>query len=247
MHKRVKKLRTPPTLLLRFSCWSRSFIVGWFIVIGCSSNQLTRERFNLTEAGDPNRTENTLTGNEVIRQGDQVKISVAGYPEFDTTSVVGETGTIAVRLVGELPVVGLTKAQLTELLTARLGVYIRSKVTLTVSVIDKAAQNVTVLGAVERQGNYPATTEVPLLQIIAAAGGSTPESDLRHIRVFRKGDFSRHIEVDLSQNMDRNPGDLPKVGPGDTVYVPKEENIVRELSGFFRDVIFLFSFFTLVR
>ena len=38
---------------------------------------------------------------------------------------------------------------------------------------------------------------------------------------------------------------IPIVRPGDIIYVPRNENVIRELSVFMRDVIFIFGFFEL--
>ena len=52
------------------------------------------------------------------------------------------------------------------------------------------------------------------------------------------------IEIDLARHLERGDIDnIPKVKSGDTVFIPTEENVVRDLSDFLRDVLLLFGFF----
>jgi polysaccharide export outer membrane protein len=182
--------------------------------------------------------------NYVIRQGDQIKISVWGYPEFTTEGLVKETGTFTVPLIGELVVGGLTKEQFTEQLKQKLAVYIKGEMQLSITVISTILPKVAVLGAVTRQDNYTITNDVSLIEILSTAGGTTQDSDLRHIKIIRSIKNSEPIEVDLITYIEKGKVEtIPMVHPGDTVYIPKKSNIVRELSDFMRDAIFIFGFF----
>jgi polysaccharide export outer membrane protein len=182
----------------------------------------------------------------VIRKGDDVQITVWGYSEFNTTTSVRENGVIGLPLVGEVKAEGLTVEQLKQRLLALLAEYVQGDVRLTVTVGSAVGQKITVLGAVVRQENYPVKTELTLLEVLSTAGGTTPESDLRRIRIFPGGSNVQPIEVDLSWYMENgNIHSLPLVRPGDTVFVPKRENVVREVADFARDIVFLFGFFRL--
>lgn len=212
--------------------------VGIFLA-GCGGSQLTSERsagiFQTAEFGDEN--------SYVIRQGDQIRIRVQEYPEFDTTAIVRETGTITLHLIGELPVAGLTKGQFTKDLVSKLSLYVKNEVTVTISIINREGLNVTVLGEVARQGNYPAPVDGSLLEILATAGGPIPSADLRHVKIFRNRDYSSPIEADLTLTLNKlKVGEkLPTVGGGDIVFVPKEENFVSQMGNYLRDAFFLFS------
>jgi polysaccharide biosynthesis/export protein len=179
----------------------------------------------------------------VIRQGDQIRIRVQEYPEFDTTAVVSEAGTISVHLVGELPVAGLTKAQFTKDFVSKLSLYVKKEAAVTISIINRESLNVTVLGSVARQGVYPAPLDGSLLEILATAGGPVTDSDLRHVKIFRNRDYSRPIEADLTLTLNKpEVGEkLPTVGGGDIVFIPKEENFVSQMGNYLRDAFFLFS------
>lgn len=221
-------------------------IVFSFRFVGCSSSDEMVKDHNaqtIRSGSQPLQTE-AQADNYLIRQGDQVQLSVWGYPEFNATAIVKETGTISIPLVGEQVAGGLTKEQFTTQIQKKLSEYIQGEVKITVSVVSSVSQKVAVLGAVSKQDNYPVTTDVSLLQILSTAGGTTTDSDLRHVKILR-GELKRQpIEVDLTWYIENGSVEsVPLVRPGDTVFVPKRGNIIRELSDFMRDAIFIFGFF----
>ncbi len=182
----------------------------------------------------------------VIRQSDQIKIELWSYPEFNTSTVVKELGTVTIPNIGEMTAAGLTKDQFRQLLMTKFGEYIQGEVKLSLTVISAIPEKITILGAVSRQDNYPLVSEVTLLEALSMAGGVTTESDLRAVRILRGGLNSQPIEVDLTFYVDQgNIESIPIVRPGDTIFVPRTDNAVRELSLFMRDVIFIFGFFQL--
>lgn len=192
--------------------------------------------------------DDTINYKSFIKAGDQLQIMVWGYPEFNTTSTVKDYGTVTIPLVGEVMAAGLSTDRFTNEVAKRLTEYIKGEPNVTISHIEMN-KRISVMGAVSKQDNYPALADVSLVEIIAAAGGPEPNADLRHIKIFRNGGKTRDvIEVDLEWHLET--GDLeniPKVKSGDTVFVPVEENLMRELSDFVRDALILFGFFTLLR
>lgn len=183
------------------------------------------------------------TAPPVIKQGDNVEISVWGYPEFTTSTTVKMGGTVTLPLVGDIKAEGLSKADFTELVKARLSEYVKGNPKITISISSPLVQKVTVLGEVTRQDTYPVTSEVPLIELLSTAGGTTADSDLNHVRILRY-DTDQPIEVNVQRYIETGNVDMmPKVRPGDTVFVPKKENFVRSFSDFLRDVVLLFGFF----
>jgi polysaccharide export outer membrane protein len=186
---------------------------------------------------------------EGINIGDQIQLSVLGYPEFNLTTTVKESGTIALPLVGDITAVGLTKKQLEEQIVTKLSEFVKTSVYVTVSITSAAVQNIIVLGQVSNQGSYPATSPLSIFQVFANAGGLAEQADLRHVKVYRGGDLRREVEIDLSGVV--APGTAagdraPTVSPGDLVYVPKSENFFREFSPFIYDILVLLTLFSLV-
>jgi polysaccharide export outer membrane protein len=223
-----------------------SIVVISTLIIGCSSSdEMTKD--NLTQiirSGSKSIQVEAQSDNYIIRQGDQIKLSVWSYPEFNTDGPVKETGAITVPLVGEIVAAGLTKEQFSDQMQKKLAEFIQGEVKLTVSVQSTVAQKVAVLGAVSKQENYPVTSDISLLEILSTAGGTTAESDLRHVKILRGGMSRQPIEVDLTWYIENgNIESLPIIRPGDTIYIPKKANVIRELSDFMRDAIFIFGFF----
>jgi len=131
-------------------------------------------------------------------------------------------------------------------LKERLSEYVKGDPRITISHIDMNSR-VSVMGAVTKQDNYPVMTDESLIEIIAAAGGPAEGADLRHVKLFRNGKRNDVIDVDITRHLeDGDMEDIPKVKPGDMVFVPKEENLMRELSDYARDILVLFGFFSLL-
>ncbi|HMD14609.1 MAG TPA: polysaccharide biosynthesis/export family protein, partial [Bacteroidota bacterium] len=217
--------------------------------VGCSSSDEIAKN-NLTQiirSGSRPIEAEIQTDSYVIRQSDTIEVSVWGYPEFNTKAPVKETGAVTVPLLGEINVAGFTKDQFTQQLKKKLSVYIQGEVKLTVTVSSTLTQKVSLLGEVTKQQNYPLTTDATLIDILSAAGGTTVDSDLRHIKILRSGMKRQPIDVDLTWYMENGNLDaVPIIHPGDTIFVPKRENVIRELSDFMRDAIFIFGFFRIL-
>lgn len=237
------------------------FLIAFFILLatnGCAgapimSRNSNYENYSYQSVGvqDPKSnigSLNVATKNveDIIHPGDQVQIMVWGYPEFNTTTTVKEFGTVTIPLVGELMAAGLSKDDFTKAVKERLSEYVKGDPQITVSHI-AMNERVSVMGAVNKQDNYPVLTEEPLVEIIAAAGGPATGADMQHVKIFRHGSNYNVVEVDLTRHLaDGSMQSIPKVKPGDTVFVPKEENVMREMSGYARDVLLLFGFFRIL-
>jgi len=226
------------------------------VLAGCSSQMAERpsgyESLNgsgpdYSNVGSLRASPDTSAYGNLIKPGDQIQLIVWGYPEFNTTTLVKDYGTITVPLIGEVVAAGLTSGQLTEQLKQRLSEYVKGDVRLTVSHVGMD-KRVSVVGAVNKQGNYPALTESSLVEVLAEAGGPTATADLEHLKIFRSGSRSDVVDVDLTAYL--KGGDtqyIPRVGPGDTIFVPEQQNFVRDFSVYASEVVILFGFFALLR
>lgn len=250
--KSLSGKKIPTSLSNRIFAFGLIFVLTWSLELhlsGCgASHPLSESNIVFSHFDSLGRAEDTQSPLYTIRPGDQIRIISLEISELDTTVTVGEDGFIPMRLIGPISVIGMTRSGLIELLDSKLRQYVKTRFSLSISITNTSILTITFLGEISRQGNLPIQGEISILQAIAAAGGPTTESDLRHIFIFRRGDYAHPSEIDLSPNiLAGGLGNVPTVKPGDTVYVPRIENIVRDLSNFFRDVIFLFSLFTLAR
>ncbi len=183
----------------------------------------------------------------IIRPGDQVQVMVWGYPEFNTTTTVKNYGTITLPLVGDVIAAGFTENQLARELKQRLSEYIKGDARINISHVSMN-NRISVMGAVNKQGNYPALGDLSLIEVIADAGGTATDADLRHVKIIREGKLKNAEEVNLQRSLENGTfQNVPQVKPGDTVFGPAEENIVREIASYGQDVLVLFGFFALFR
>jgi protein involved in polysaccharide export with SLBB domain len=229
-----------------FSLLAVIVLITAFFLAGCSpSSEIAKESANqIIRSGSKPVQIEAQSDSYVIRIGDQIQLSVWGYPEFNVSLVVRESGAIPVPLVGDFMAAGFTKEQFTDKLRQKLSEYLQGEIQLNVIVSSTIAQKIAILGEVTHQENYPLTADVSLIEALTTAGGTTAESDLRHIRILRGGLARQMTEVDLTAYIESGNVDaIPMVRPGDTIFVPKRSNVVRELSDFMRDAIFIFGFF----
>ncbi len=229
------------------------------VLAGCSLETVTRPSTTVfppanfkalsesSNVGSLRANADSVNNESIIRPGDQIQITVWGYPEFNTTTTVKEFGTITVPLIGEVIAAGLTVGQLRDQLKQRLSEYVKGNARLTVTHIGMDKQ-VSVMGAVTKQGNYPALTELTLIEVLSDAGGPTATADLTHIRIYRHSMHAEVIDVDLEEYLQTgNVQYIPRVGPGDVVFVPEKQNFVLAFSAYASEVVFLFGFFALLR
>ncbi len=210
---------------------------------GCASTDVTTEPTTVPPfdpAAFPEPRDETR-----INAGDQIEVSVWGYDEFYTERTVSSQGYIIIPLVGEVPARGLTKEEFSDNLREELSEYIPGDINLTVSVISSSNQMVSVFGSVGVPDNYEIMDQATLIEILSRAGGTTIEADLRNITIYRETGYNNPIHVDLTRYLrgEEHPSNITPVMPGDIVYVPRQENLVREMSEFMRDVVFLLGMF----
>jgi polysaccharide export outer membrane protein len=237
-------------LSMKISILFLSVIVTALFVSGCgSSNQVPKEHaVQILRSESKSIQSDTVSENYVIRQGDSIQVNVWGFAQFSTFNVVKPSGMMTMPLMGEIAAEGLTKEQFVSALEKRLSEYIQGEIKLIVTIVSKSTKKVSVFGAVTRQENYPLTSDLTLVEVLAMAGGTTPEADLRHIRILRSGPDRPPIEVDLMSFVENgNIDNVPIIRAGDTVFVPKEEDVIKQLSLYMGSAVLLFSFFVLFK
>ncbi|HYG55508.1 MAG TPA: polysaccharide export protein EpsE [Burkholderiales bacterium] len=109
--------------------------------------------------------------------GDALRITVFQQPDLTTETRVSERGTIAMPLIGEVKVAGLTAqqagAQIGE--AFKKGQYLKNP-QVAVAVTTVRSQQVSVIGLVTRPGRYGLEDiNYKVADVIAAAGGFAPD------------------------------------------------------------------------
>jgi len=106
--------------------------------------------------------------------GDKVSVLVFGQPDFSTEIVLDETGTVALPLLGSVPLGGLTPVEAEKAIASRLSQGYLEKPAVTVRL--QEARPVYVMGKVRNPGSYPFRPGLSALAAVALAGGfGTPE------------------------------------------------------------------------
>jgi polysaccharide export outer membrane protein len=157
--------------------------------------------------------------------GDQVKLTVFGRPEMDTTTYVADDGSIRVPLAGEVSIGGLSPSEAGQRVEAALrsGQFLVDP-HVTFTVIQSRSQRVSVLGEVHTPGRYPMESNTTVLDLLAQAGGETDKgADTIYIlRPDGTGALQR-IAVDLKTAVDSNnsmPAVMQTLRGGDSLFVP---------------------------
>lgn len=226
------------TILKMGSLFALALFLG-----GCgSSNQLQEESARQQSTNEPTAT--VQDDDYKIRPGDEIEILVWEQPNFNTNTEVSSNGTIAIPLVGEVEVSGLTQEELRSVLIDRMSEYIRDDINLTLSIRSTDRMLVSVFGMVESPDNYPIVDETSIFKMLSVAGGPSDEANIRRVKIYRKNGDPNYETIDLTHYLDSGQMDsAAMVRPGDVVYVPRRDNIVREMSEFLRDVVLLFGIF----
>jgi polysaccharide biosynthesis/export protein len=156
--------------------------------------------------------------------GDLISIKVFQNPDLSGEVRISETGTIAVPLVGDLKVSGLTTTDVGALISKRLqdGNFVKQP-SVSVGIAQFRSLQVSILGHVTRPGKYPLEQSLNRVsEVVALAGGVTPAGADTIWVIRQEGGKERKIEIDLPGLM--QAGDPSKDIPvknGDTVFVPR--------------------------
>jgi polysaccharide export outer membrane protein len=171
----------------------------------------------------------TAAGDYAIGPKDLLEIRVLELPELNVERRVSDAGALDVPLLGELPVSGMTaaevRARIEELVTEK---YVNRA---NVSVVVKEFTNkpVSVLGAVQRPGSLAISGQWTLMKAITAAGGLTERAGSK-IYVLRRADngLSDTLEINTQDlfesatplwNIPIQPADVINVVPRSTITV----------------------------
>jgi len=118
----------------------------------------------------------------VVRPGDVLRIGVWPDQTLSGEFRVESTGSVYLPVLGEVPVAGRPIEQVRADLRTRYRAVMANPV-VTVSPLFR----VSVLGAVQRPGLYPAEPEQTVFDAISQAGGFLPEARQEEVRLIRDG------------------------------------------------------------
>jgi polysaccharide biosynthesis/export protein len=159
----------------------------------------------------------------VIGTGDLVSVQVFDVPEISRELRVSQTGTIGIPLIPvRLHVAGLTELQaerkIQEVLESN-GLVSHPEVTVTVK--EKKNRPITIVGAVAHPMVYEADRQARLIDVLAAAGGISPDAGDHVIITRPERDSSSDSSQDSAQappinGQDATPAPAQNAHPPDT-------------------------------
>jgi polysaccharide export outer membrane protein len=158
---------------------------------------------------------------------DLVEVKVLEIPELNVERRVSDGGTVALPLIGDFSVEGLTASEFRSRLEALLKEKYVNRADVSVVVKDYANKPVTVVGAVQRPGPLTISGRWTLLQAISAAGGLTEVAG-RKIYVLRRSDNGLSDTLEVStDDLFRNAAQTWNVPiyPSDVVNVPARSTL----------------------
>lgn len=179
-----------------------------------------------------------MSGAEVeyhLGPGDILKIEVIGEADFSGTMQVNANGFITMKLVGDIPVGGMTLIQVKDKIAEVLGRDYLLNPQIKVEIVEFKSKKIVVLGEVKKPGEYFLNRDwTTLLEIISLVGGITENAGDKAI-IFRKNPESAtpeatdRLEISLQQLLGGNTAENAKIMPNDMVNFPsrKTENLER--------------------
>ena len=124
-------------------------------------------------------------GPYTLGRDDVIRIEVRSQPEFSGDFVVGFDGRIQYNYLGDIPIAGLTKYEVQQVLEKLLEKYVRVPV-VTVQIVAYNSKVVYVIGEVNRPGKFIMRGDaIKLREAILAAGLPTHAAALSRVHVIK--------------------------------------------------------------
>ena len=142
--------------------------------------------------------------------GDVIRLNIWREPDLTGEFLVQEDGTAVLPRVGAIHVTEYTPSSLKQNLVAEFGKTLRNP-----SVEVVVLRRILITGEVGQEGVYPADPTMSLVEVLALAGGPTPNAKSDRVILIREGE---EIEIDLDEPIEvRNVA----LQSGDQLLVPR--------------------------
>ena len=161
---------------------------------------------------------------------DQVSLAVFDEPDLSTVQRLDAKGQMRVPLLGNVRFSGMTIRDAEEMLEKRYieGEFLKEPM-VTVKIVEYAARQVSVLGAVRSPGVIPFPFEVnsmDIVEVISKTGGLAGIAKGESVRVTRLGNngdeetFTVNVESLITGRGRKSNSERFLIYPGDVIYVP---------------------------
>jgi polysaccharide export outer membrane protein len=166
-----------------------------------------------------------------VGPGDTLKVEVPGEADFSGDLQVNANGAITLKMIGDIPVAGLTVIEIRDKLVDILGRDYLLNPTVKVEISEYRSKKILVLGEVRKPGEFFLQRDwIGILEVLSLTGGMTEHCG-DQVVVFRKGgeptaDGSvRKQEIEI-QRVLRGESDSEdhRIYPGDIVNFPSRQS-----------------------
>ncbi len=184
------------------------------LALGCATRDLS------PPPPDPDpmdREEYTIGVTDVLR------VTVWRNEDLNVQVPVRPDGKISVPLLDDVQAEGLTPVELKEVLTREYAEFITAP-NVTVVISELNSRYVSVLGGINREGRYPLSRNLRVLEAIALAGGFNTFAATGDVRIVRREEDGSESEYRFDYDAyikGRAPGTNIVLHPGDTIIVPE--------------------------
>jgi polysaccharide export outer membrane protein len=165
----------------------------------------------------------TSRADYLLGPNDVIRIAVYGNEDLLTETRISDSGKITFPLLGEIEVGGLSVGEAearVETLLSEQGYVRNPQVNITVQ--EYRSHEVAVLGFVNKPGRYPLDTASTVTQLIALAGGVTPQGDDRTIVTRTRNGQTYREELNLKELLeDGKASEDIFAEDGDVIFVPR--------------------------
>jgi polysaccharide biosynthesis/export protein len=127
-----------------------------------------------TTAPAPSPSPNPGAPEYQVGPGDVLEIAVFGNEDLSRMPTIQPNGTIALPLLGEVPIAGLTVAEIRSKLTALLAKDFLVNPQVEVKIKEYQSQFVSVVGEVNNPGRKPLKGRTRLIDVLVESGGFRP-------------------------------------------------------------------------
>lgn len=158
----------------------------------------------------------------ILGPEDLLEVTVWNHPDLNKTISIRSDGFISLPLVGDVFAEGLTPEQLGDKIAGLLEEYLVSP-QVTVAVQKFKMLEVSVLGAVVRQGVFPVKSDTRLLEVLALAGIEEKQALLEEVTLTRN---DTNFTIDVDKLLKAGGYQNFILQSGDVIYVPFVNRVV---------------------
>jgi polysaccharide export outer membrane protein len=160
------------------------------------------------------------------------------------TYQVEEDGTVALPVIGRVPVAGLTRMEASKQIEDLYRKTLLKDPIIEVKIVNL---KVTILGEIRSQGNYPLVKDkTTLVEMIGEAGGLTDRANEKNVEIIRGGPDNSRITVINLRDVSAITDPATILHNGDIIYIAENKRAIRadkviNLSTFIQPVLIILS------